>query len=84
MKKSSLQLKMALFALEMLNPLAVRVLRDDAGNYAIIAYKSPQNIRYPIGWNYVDGAFTSKRAPSLGNEIIVLMPNGHCWNEFVS
>ena len=78
--------KLVLIVFKMLNPLSVKVLKDECGRYAIMCFNIPSRLRYPKGWYYEKGCFRNKHNTSTGNysEILMLLPSGYFWGDFTN
>lgn len=84
-KMADLPVNVAVTVFKTLNLLKIKVLKDECGNRAIVAFTSPDKLRYPKGWYYAKGTFRNKHNSTNGqySEVIMLMPNGRCWDEFL-
>ena len=76
----------ALAVFKILNMGQIKLMKDECGNRAIMAFKAPNLLKYPEGWYYAKGCFRNKHTSSTGiyHEVIMLMPNGHFWGDFAT
>ena len=84
-KVENRELSRALRKFSILNFGNVSVRKDGNGNYAVICFESPNKLKYPKGWKYSKGFFGKENPTVNDNELeaIMLLPNMHCWNEWV-